>query len=368
MSALETIGQVAGGLQQAGAGMQAGMSLYSQYDDMQAKARESQSKREIEAQIGQMSQNGELNDPIEAPKALAKLYMDHGLSDIAAQYQQHADASLKAAGDKRLMSAASMAKLDPFGAAAQLNEHAKLMQTGEQFIPIRTPKGIQISYKGPGGETVKEYASGEEFHADVLEYAMPYLDPGGLGEVEKTRSEVDKNKAMSENYRASALAEAELLPGKKAELAASAAASGAAAGANRERAITERESRPAVVDELQSRAEKNRELSGGTWGKALKEAGIVNDPNSLTPTPIERDPVALTPLTAALHGEMGTSKEESAALAIRLAGMDKIRIDPDEGYALDVYGTKYPIGVDAARVLDEIRAKREAARKAAAEE
>jgi hypothetical protein len=260
-----------------------------------------------------------------------------------------------------------MSKLDPFGAVAQLNEHAKLMNTGEQFVAVRTPAGIQISYKGPGGETVKEYANGEQFHGDVLEYAMPFLDPGGLAGAEKTKSEVAENQAQTEAIKSSALNEAALLSAKKALLGAQTSAASASAADNAASAASRKALQPYVIEKTKAEAEAARDRGEVTMDKALKSAGIGVATNSLE-GPLERDPVVLHPLATEISKSMGVEPNEAVALAVRLAGMDKIDTDPDEGKVWDHFGTEYNVGKAAAQALDDLIVQRQAAKKAAAEE
>jgi hypothetical protein len=283
------------------------------------------------------------------------------------QYQQHADAALKAKSHQSILNAWSLSTQDPSAAVQNMNDAAKLLQTGESYGYQRTPTGFQIQYKGPDGTTVKDYSDPQAFANDTMNHFLPYLeDPAKMRE---TNAEVALKGAQAKGVEA----DTALNPAKLNLLQAQAGAAGANAAESMANVRDTQGQAQARIDLLKAQtgaAERANSDQKNPILNRFKAMGIgAQDPLGMTPYQAGNDLKVMLPLGEALKSG-GADDDQATVSALRLIGTDPNgwKMDKETGSIMIPDGSVFKVGTENFNTIRQVMIEGRAREAAAAAE
>ncbi len=279
MGALDTIGQIAGGLNY---GIGNGMDLAERYNSIQDKNKERTKRDAFEQEAMKLVQYPAYkDDPIGLSGGLADAALKVGDWDGYDKWTQAANSARNLKVQKLGMSAFAKARINPEAAIGDINEMFKAFGNNNNIGVQRTPTGMRLNFNVDGQNYTTDYAAADhdKFEHDILSMMEGYvMKPDDLGKLEVERGKADAYKSNLQSEMAARDAE---LPSKIAENKAQATSALAQAAAANERIADSQARRPLELANLKTQGEYTQKLTEnvGVTPKAAPKtsAQIIDD-------------------------------------------------------------------------------------------
>lgn len=246
---LQAIGEFGQGFGQ-GAGQ--GMDLYQRFQNIKDEGSKRRKQEELENAVIDMHKSGKYEkDPIGFANSVADLYLNQGDLD---GYQKWNDAATSARDLKTQQLGLQMftvAQVNPQAAVPLINEIFKTYGNSNSVDLQQSPTGARLVMNINGQTVTKDYAPDQmdELNHQFLQLAEPYaMKPYEAGQLGVARATQEAQQSYNEGRLANDTRQTDSTIATNKAQATSALAQAASAGATadwtRERAQSERETRP----------------------------------------------------------------------------------------------------------------------------